>query len=33
MEEGADPATLGVEAVNDFEFKVTMETPVPYLFP
>lgn len=30
MEEGADPATLGVEAVNDFEFKVTMETPVPY---
>ncbi|WP_035051871.1 peptide ABC transporter substrate-binding protein [Carnobacterium pleistocenium] len=26
----ADPETLGVEAVSDYELKVTMETPVPY---
>lgn len=26
----AEPETLGAEAVNDYEFKVTMEKPVPY---
>lgn len=26
----AEPETLGVEAVSDYELKVTMETPVPY---
>lgn len=30
ISEGADPETLGVEAISDYELKVTMETPVPY---
>ncbi|MCA9765321.1 MAG: peptide ABC transporter substrate-binding protein [Carnobacterium sp.] len=30
MEGEADKETLGVEAVGDYEFKVTMEKPVPY---
>ena len=30
MEGEAEPDTLGVEAVSDYEFKVTMEKPVPY---